>query len=238
MRSDVERLASTTGDLAGAVTRHDAAISAAASRLSDAEAAAAAAQRSVDALSAQVERLSSSAASGAGVAEGRRLARIGGLGWDTAAAELESRAIALLTAAGVERQAYGPVAAAVGRNGTGSAAETVFRTPAALDEARIAVRALKREYAPRTTAWLDVARTRAENAPVRTMHRIADMLVEIERARPDRLPVRREAGSRSVTVGETRVAHVSADKVMWTPAGVSRYAASDRADAEAVAMAA
>lgn len=37
-----------------------------------------------------------------------------------------ARAVEVLTAAGVARQAYGPVAAAVGKNGVGSAVETVF----------------------------------------------------------------------------------------------------------------
>lgn len=101
----------------------------------------------------------------------------------------------------------------------------------------MAVRALKRSYMQSGSAWLEVARTRAENAPVRAMHRVADFLAELERTRPDRLPVRREAASRGIAVGDVRIAYVASEKVVWTPAGLNRYSAADRSDAEAVAAA-
>lgn len=236
VRGDVESVTSAAAGMADTLDRHQHMLSATDSRVADAEAAAAAAQRSVDALSARVERL---AASGRGPAgeEGRRLARLGGLGWDTPAADLEARAVDVLTAAGISHQSYGPVAAAVGRSGKGSAAETVFEIHAALEAARVAVRALKRSYSQTRLVWLEVAKTRAENAPVRVMHRVADLLAELERSRQDCLPVRRDAASRGVTVGDMRIAYVAGDKIVWTPAGLARYSASDRSDADSIAAA-
>lgn len=236
LRGDVERVTSAAADMSRTLAKHDRRLSTTEARIAEAEAAAAAAQKSVDALSAHVERLASTCG-GSGGEEGRRLARLGGLGWDTPAADLEARAVDLLTAAGVSRQSYGPVAAAVGRSGKGSAAETVFQTCAALEEARVAVRALKRSYSQNSPAWLEVARTRAENAPVRAMHRAADLLAELERTRQDCLPVRRDAASRGIAACDTRVAYVAVEKIIWTPAGLARYSASDRSDAEAVAAA-
>lgn len=203
------------------------------------EAAAAAAtsaaetRRAVDALAARVEALSAR-----GPAQERTVARLGNLGWDATASELEAAAVSLLTAARVDRTLYGPVAAVVGRAGGGSAVETNFRSSDDLQAARIAVRALRRELVPGRVAWLDVARTRAETQHVRVLHRLAEALEAVEEGRDDRQPVVRDIPARAVAVGGRRLAFVTAERVSWTPHGTRRYGEGDREDAAAVALAA
>lgn len=134
-------------------------------------------QKAIDAMSSKVERLATSATTGSATqGPARKLARIRGSGWDVDPKKLESRATALLLDSGIRRDVFGPVGAVVNKAGLGSSAETVFATVDALEDARIAVWALRRSFGASTPAWVDVARTRAETRPLRMVHRIADML--------------------------------------------------------------
>lgn len=188
---------------------------------------------SLDALAAQVEQLRTSppAASDGG---NRRLARIGALGWDEPPETLQARAIELLTAAGVQRSTYGPVAPIVGRQGVGSGAETLFDTPDALAHARIAVRSLRKTYSTGRPAWVDTARPRAETRPIRATHRLAEVLSDFESQRSDRAALHKDMAARAVSVGNQRMAFVASEGVRWTPAGVARYAQNLRDDVAAI----
>lgn len=187
-------------------------------------------RNSIDALSARVEALRTSEPS-----DTRRVARIGLLGWDATPEVLEERAHTLLAEAGIARGAFGPVAAVTGRGGLGSAVETVFASRASLEQAKVAVRGLRRVFDGDRAAWLDEARTRAETRPVRIMHRVADVIQALEAARPDRMAVGKDPQARATTVGGRRAVFVGADKLVWTPLAINRYDAAARSDAEALA---
>lgn len=120
----------------------------------------------------------------------------------------------------------------------GSMAEVAFVDSASLQTARIAIKARRHEFVAGKTAWLDEARTRAETAPVRFMHRLADAIGELEAERADASAVVRDVRSRGVACGGKKVAYICDERVVWTSHGVQRYGADDRAVAAAAAMAA
>lgn len=62
---------------------------------------------SLDTLAAQVEQLRAAPPASAD-ASCRRLARVGGLGWDETPSTLQDRTVELLIAAGIRRDVYGP----------------------------------------------------------------------------------------------------------------------------------
>lgn len=74
---------------------------------------------------------------------------------------------------------------------------------------------------------------RAENRTVRVLHRLADAVDA-----SDKLPVQRDLAAKAVAVGGRRVLFLAAERIAWSPAGVSRYSDGERGDAAAVALSA
>ena len=89
---------------------------------------------------------------------------MGNLGWDTEAAELETRARHVLVEANVGVEGL-PLHAAVGRNGKGSSVEILFGDADALHEARFKVRQVRRSFTTGRLVWLDVQKTSEQHAP-------------------------------------------------------------------------
>lgn len=234
VRADVAQVRFTVEETAVRVERHTSQIDSIAERVDAATASSDVAMRAVENLETRFAAL---LADGGMAKEARVVARIGGLGWDSTPEDLHRAATEVLTEAGILPNAHGAVAAVLNRAGRGSSAETVFTNDGSLQTARIAVRALRKELVPGRYVWLDAARTRAELRPIRALHRAADILQDVEAARPDRLPITRDAGARAVSAGGQRVFQVARDQLIWTPAGARRYAESERRDAACAAVA-
>lgn len=169
---------------------------------------------------------------------GRKIVLVSNMGWDSDAADLEACALQLLAEAGFHRNAIGPVAPLTTKTGKGSACEVVFRSPADLDHARVAVRAFRREFLPGRVAWLDPARTRAKTRPLQAMYRLSEVIAEYEHDRVDKLQVHKDPQSKSISVGQSRVVFVTSASLSWTPYGAARYSDQQREDADAVAASA
>lgn len=157
--------------------------------------------------------------------ERRQHGIVAGLGWDEEPATLVERAVEVLTDAQVPRDAWGHLSPILNRDGRGSAAEMWFEEAAALQRARLAVRALQRSYVSGRTVWLDARRERAEVVPVRVMHRLHEALCE---AGVDQ--VVKDLPGRSIRSGTTRIAYVAQGRGRWT-AAASQLAAANFAEA-------
>lgn len=83
----------------------------------------------------------------------RQHAIVANLGWDEEPANLVERAVAVLADAEVPRDAWGHLSPVLNRDGKGSSAEMWFHRPAALQKARLAVRALRRIFLDGRIVW-------------------------------------------------------------------------------------
>lgn len=206
-------------------------------------------QASMAALSSWVESVRAAAGTQGSI---RSIARMGNLGWDTAPETLEQRARDILQHAAIPTTAFQAVAAAVGRTGKGSAAVVSFMTGHDLECAAVAARALRYEFHAGKPVWIAPAKTRAELAPVRAMHRLVDYLADAVSADEPHAGasaassaagagpharITRDPVTRSVAVNASRVAMIMTERVVWTPLGLRMFEATTRADAEAVAVA-
>lgn len=83
--------------------------------------------------------------------------------------------------------------------------------------------------------WLDRKQTRAEAARVRSVHKLADFLRDLEAGRPGARPITKYMAQKSVLIGGQRVAFMAGTTVKWTQAGAARVGAHDRELATAFA---
>lgn len=83
-----------------------------------------------------------------------------------------------------------------------------------MEQARIAVKALRCDLGGGRPVWLDVSRRHAEMRPLRMRHKIADFLSEHKAALRDRLALTRDGQARAVIVGGSRVVFLSFDVVI------------------------
>lgn len=134
--------------------------------------------------------------------ERRQLAILGSLGWDESLAELVRRAQECLQEAAVPRKSWSQMAPIAPANGRGSSVEIWFVVPESLQEARLAMRALGKSYIAGRTVWLDARRDRAESAPVRATHRLAEALQE-----GGAQNVTKDVSGRSIKVAGVRFAY-------------------------------
>lgn len=233
LRTEVATVRFETAETAARLQRSEDKVAAAADAAKRALDQAEQARGEIDALAARVERMSSAG----GASSGRTVARIGCRGWDEQSHVLERRAKELLELAGVPAAELRSVAAAVGRTGLGSSCEAAFVDSEALDRAAVAVKAARKCYVAERPAWLAAARTRAELAPIRQMHRLADFLSDSLEGSGSAARVTRDAASRAVAVAGVRAAVVAADRIVWTAHGVKTFGANVRMDAEHIALA-
>lgn len=112
----------------------------------------------------QLERVESRPSGATAAASSAAVARIGGIGWDSPAALLLERGKDVLARAGVAAADVSAVAPVTSRAGTGSSVKVAFVSTAALERARVQVRAtaVVFEGQPRE-AWLDHQRMLQES---------------------------------------------------------------------------
>ena len=154
--------------------------------------------------------------------------RIGNLGWDTEADVLLARGKEVLEKANVDPNSHSVVVAAVGRSGKGSACEVTFISPAALQAARLAVQTSAQSFVDSKIVWLDAQKEPEELRAARVIHRIAEMLNEMESARTPSLEVVKNMRGGYVTVGGTRAAYTLRGDVKWAAWAVNRYSEDER----------
>lgn len=164
--------------------------------------------------------------------ERRQNAILGSLGWDEHPAELVRRAQEVLSEAAVSRKTWTHMAPIAPASGRGSSVEIWFVAPEALQEGRIAVRALAKTYMAGKQVWLDVRRDKAESAPVRATYRLAEALQE-----SGFTGVSKDVSGRSVKVDGTRYSYIAQGRVRWTPIALAKMTAEAREAAAAYAEA-
>ena len=171
------------------------------------------------------------AAGDAAASTDRCLARMGGLGWDTAAAELERRATSALADCGIANETITAIAAAAGRAGTGSACEVLFKSCNDLQAARLLVTKARLVLHPPNLVWLDTKRTPAEimiGQKLRKLRAAIEESVAAIAGSGERPVVSSRFAARSVEVNSERVASLNANAVVWTTAGKTRFDSSAR----------
>ena len=156
----------------------------------------------------------------------RTVARLGGLGWDTAEELLMERAGQVLLEARIAAYCHGAAVPVVNR-GQGSCVEMVFNTPADLQRAMYAVGALRTTFVDDRRVWLDAKRDRSELRGARITHRVADMLEQLEKKRDDPNVVVKQVGQKSVRVGAELVCFVIRNEIRWTAWAIRRYDVED-----------
>lgn len=176
----------------------------------------------------QLEVREASSRPAAGAEAGAFVARIASLGWDTEESVLIERARSVLEAAQVQSADILGLSAAVGRTRLGSVCEAVFASKAALSGAKVVVRGLRREYVQGRAVWLDHRQTPAEPKAVKAVHKVADMIKEMEGGREPPMQVTKDLSTRRVMVSGRRVLFIADGQVRWTRDGVARYAENER----------
>lgn len=169
----------------------------------------------------------------------RQAAIIAGHGWDDFADTLRSRAASVLSDAGVPTTHFRHICPLTSRSGGGSSAEVWFTSGATLQEARLAVRALRRSYQSGRCVWLDSERDRSEVAPIRAVRRLQEHLAEIQKSKAPLMggELRKDDGARAVCLEGGKFSFVSGGRVHWTSVGEAALSVKERAAAAACAEA-
>lgn len=149
------------------------------------------------------------------------VARIGGIGWDSPAPLLMERGKTVLTRAGVDQADVSAMAPVTSRSGTGSSVQVAFVTVAALERARVQVRAAAVVF---------------EGQPrlVRAVDRLAEDLGDASEG--PRLAVEKNLAAKEIRHGPRRVAFLRNEGLTWTTSGIENWPASLRGEAAAFAM--
>ena len=168
--------------------------------------------------------------------EQRTLARLGNLGWDTRSEELQRRGDELLVLAGVTAAEVIEKAPIVSRRGTGSSMQILFATPASLQRAKLGVRRAARQFEPGRTAWLDVQKSEVELRPSRVLQTLLLYLTDLEADRPQPKVLEKRLPARTICEGDIVLCRVAGERVRWSAAGMLRWDAGTRRDAEAIAL--
>ena len=155
--------------------------------------------------------------------EERVVARIGNLGWNEKGDIIAQRAQQVLHEAGIQLTDFRSLTA-VSVN-AGSSAELIFHAPAALTAARLAVKALNKSFVDNKFVWLDAKKERRELRPSRLVHRIADVLDDLEHSRPDTQPVEKILNGKFVKVAGQRAGFSYHGAWKWTHFATQRYTA-------------
>ena len=139
----------------------------------------------------------------------RTIAICGNLGYDTEPPELESRCYTLLKELGFGDE---QMSIAAKYRGKGSSCEVIFTSADLLALARIKVKAARKEYVEGRSVWLDVAKTREENAPNRMFHRVHDYLQNMHASKG----IEKNATFKSIKVDGSIVGYPRGSTWQWT----------------------
>ena len=169
----------------------------------------------------------------------RTHAIVGNLGWDENEIMIVSRAKEVLQEAGVPVENYTAIAPAFRTGQKGSMAEVQFVENAALEEARLKVRALTKKFqGGKGAAFVDIKKTFAERRPTRQLRFMETMVWElIDRgsgeAEIEFKDVTCDLRTRSVSVKGCKIAHLQHESLVWTAVGERLLEANvrDRLDA-------
>ena len=169
--------------------------------------------------------------------EQRTAAVIGNLGWDTDSKTLVERARQVLQDAAVDSSKFvGPVAI-TGRNGKGSMAELCFTQPQDPQAAKLAVATLGKSFSGERVVWLDTKRERSERRPARIVHRMEEILTDVEAAMPEPMAVEKFLNGKYVKTGGKRAGYTLKGEWIWTQHAMTRYCEETRNMANAYAEA-
>ena len=92
----------------------------------------------------------------------------------------------------------------------------VFLEASRLRSARLSVKAANVTFGEDEFAWLDVKKDRAELRPGRIVHRMAEILIEIESAKEDQLGIEKFLNGKYIKVGTNRVGFTYKGEWQWT----------------------
>ena len=141
---------------------------------------------------------------------------------------MEHRARVALQDAGVSSEVWSGLAAVTSRAGAGNSCELIFADSTKLQEAKLLVRNLARVCCGDRPVWLDAGKTRTELRAARVIHRVHEVVAEIEAAKADPGVVVKHLNGKFVTVGQTKACYTLQGKVRWTPWAVTRYTSEER----------
>ena len=107
----------------------------------------------------------------------------------------------------------------------------VFPSAEYMATARVAVKAVNRSFVGSKPVWLDAMRSKEENAPNRSVHRIYDYLQFLESAKPeaDRVEVTKvlDKGLKAVKAGQVTLYEYRFGRGIWTGYANERYSEAE-----------
>ena len=160
--------------------------------------------------------------------EERTIARIGNLGWDTAGRVLIARAKQVLLDAGVDECSWHNMSAV---RDPGSVVQLAFRTRHELDRAQFLIKdASIRTQGHGKYVWLDLAKSREEMLPARTVHRLHDVLQnQIEPQLQTPIELKKVLNGKQIkTKDDVLVAWTIKGEIQWSVFAKGRYDATQR----------
>jgi chaperonin cofactor prefoldin len=168
---------------------------------------------------------SSQHAQGEAPYESRTTAMMGNLGFDTPSDELEERCKTLLKECGFGPEHCSGIACT--RRDGGSACEIVFANPILLQQARLKIKAKRKEIITGRCVWLDAKKTRSEMRPNRMTHRIHECLEQFEAEYSENhavgKAVTKNLNMKNVQTGGILMGFCKAGAWHWTKAAKERY---------------
>lgn len=152
----------------------------------------------------------------------RKYARIGNLGWDEAGNVLAKRAREVLGEANVPAETFDCVC---GVRKEGSVVSLTFRGPEELRAARARIRELQKTLpGHKAPVWLDVEKTTAELRPARVIHRLAEVLKELDDASAEPKGITKIMNGKQIKDGEMHLlAWTFRSQVNWSTLAQSRW---------------
>ena len=146
---------------------------------------------------------------------------IGNLGWDADEQTIEQRAVELLNSVGITPDQYENLSA---MRQKGSMAELWFKDPLSLIRARLQVRAKKQVYPDNSKpAWLDVKKSKEQLKPARMVHRIADFLEDVEKAKTTPGTITKDVVRKVIKRNDDIMGSIYFGKWRWSVAGIFLY---------------
>ena len=152
----------------------------------------------------------------------RPLAVCGNLGWDNTFAELSDNFDKVIEATGIDRstiEQIGPL----GNRDKQSCIQVLFTNARSLTIAKLKISSKRHSFTTGKTVWLDVAKTRQELAPRRSINKAFSIMKEVESLRPDALVVAWDTDVRAIVAGTKRICFLEGSSILFTAFGKTRY---------------
>ena len=136
----------------------------------------------------------------------------------------------------VEPEKVITIVANTNRDGKGSSVDVLLRDAADATQIRLGVRSFGVKYTGDRVAWCDIKKGRRAADRARRLHRLAEIVEDLEADHTPALQVRKRMANGILTVDGNRAAYVTNNSVVFTAWAQNRYSDEQRATAMGYAV--